>query len=341
MRIQHPALIAALLTLPLGAQAQLKGYKTRTLSTGQAELILTFKGAMEGVSLELTPKDGGKSSMHHLGKVAKGKKVVRFTAGASKRWKASIEGKAGPRSFTANFAFKLKAAKPLNVTVNKRAIKLDKGTMRIAANQPLSDVMIIYYDEEGEQADTIDGTLSSKKKGRAITINWAPPTEEIKISRVVAQFTDEYGGEYTLELTPFFVEIPHEDVVFESGSSELKEAEQPKLDAAIERIEALLEKLVDAGSKAKPKLYVGGYTDSVGKGGDNKRLSLARAKAIAAYFVGKVKIPVHFQGFGEKGQAVKTADNVDEARNRRAAYVLAVTPPRGGAFPGGGWRRAR
>ena len=33
------------------------------------------------------------------------------------------------------------------------------------------------------------------------------------------------------------------------------------------------------------------------------------------------------QGFGESRLAVPTADNVDEARNRRAQYILAAQTP--------------
>jgi hypothetical protein len=40
-----------------------------------------------------------------------------------------------------------------------------------------------------------------------------------------------------------------------------------------------------------------------------------------------VKIPISYEGFGETSLAVKTADNIDEIKNRRADYVLSDGPP--------------
>ena len=50
---------------------------------------------------------------------------------------------------------------------------------------------------------------------------------------------------------------------------------------------------------------------------------------------------IAFEGFGETAPAVKTADNVDEPKNRRVDYVLSDGPPRysGGLNPA--WRQVR
>jgi outer membrane protein OmpA-like peptidoglycan-associated protein len=66
----------------------------------------------------------------------------------------------------------------------------------------------------------------------------------------------------------------------------------------------------------------------VGDKGANRTLSQQRARAIGAYFRKKgLSVPIYFQGFGEDALAVKTEDNVDEARNRRALYILSNFPP--------------
>ena len=69
-------------------------------------------------------------------------------------------------------------------------------------------------------------------------------------------------------------------------------------------------------------------------------LDAQRAEAIARYFKAHgVTVPIYYQGFGEDALAVPTADAVDEARNRRAVYVLANVPPRGAQFPRAQWKR--
>ena len=113
---------------------------------------------------------------------------------------------------------------------------------------------------------------------------------------------------------------------------------------AIEAVAAELRKyrraMGDASAKLDLQLYVGGYTDTVGDAQDNLKLSQARARSIAEYFKRKgVEIPIMYAGFGERALLVKTPDNTDEARNRRALYIVANTPPQGEGFPGGAWRR--
>ena len=75
-------------------------------------------------------------------------------------------------------------------------------------------------------------------------------------------------------------------------------------------------------------LFIAGHTDTVGSASANLKLSQERARSIAGWFRKRgVRLPISYEGFGETSLAVKTADNVDEARNRRADYVLSDGPP--------------
>jgi outer membrane protein OmpA-like peptidoglycan-associated protein len=81
----------------------------------------------------------------------------------------------------------------------------------------------------------------------------------------------------------------------------------------------------------KMQLFVAGHTDTVGPSARNRALSLDRARAIAAYFQRKgLALPIAYAGFGEDVLKVKTPDETDERRNRRADYVIA---PRGAPPP--------
>jgi outer membrane protein OmpA-like peptidoglycan-associated protein len=61
----------------------------------------------------------------------------------------------------------------------------------------------------------------------------------------------------------------------------------------------------------------------------NQELSTRRAQALARWFRGHgLRLPIAYSGMGERALKVKTADEVDEPRNRRADYMLALEPPR-------------
>ena len=96
-------------------------------------------------------------------------------------------------------------------------------------------------------------------------------------------------------------------------------------------------------SEAKINLYVGGYTDTVGDKTMNLALSDQRATAIAIWFKDKgFPGEIYAQGFGERGLAVQTPDEVDEARNRRAVYILAAeAPPTSRELPTSSWKKVR
>ena len=103
------------------------------------------------------------------------------------------------------------------------------------------------------------------------------------------------------------------------------------------------QKIADEVGKARKiapdvpvKLFIAGYTDTVGTPADNRKLSLERARAIAAWFRDRgLPLPIEYAGFGEEVLRVKTPDETDNAANRRADYIVGFRGADGGA------RRAR
>lgn len=181
-----------------------------------------------------------------------------------------------------------------------------------------------------------DAGRGSAKAGERMTLRWSAEDEVflIKFSIVGPQGqTAEYS------LCPYSVEIPHTDVVFDSGKAVIRGDQEARVSEAaiiaMHELDALekVNKAVNANLTAQ--LYIVGYTDTVGGAADNKKLSDARARAIAEYFRKKgVWCEIHYAGMGEQGLKVQTADNVDEERNRRAAYILTFQKPAaGGAIP--------
>ena len=164
--------------------------------------------------------------------------------------------------------------------------------------------------------------------------------------RIDVKIYDSVGGWQSFRVVRWYAEVAHDDVLFASGSAEVVEEELPKIKQAIAAVQDEVEKFRRAMGNPQAQvdlhLYVAGYTDTVGDRKDNQRLSEARARAIARIFkrLG-VTLWIRYAGFGERGQLVKTADSTAEPRNRRAAYVVANTPPSGMFFPHPRWRSLR
>lgn len=167
------------------------------------------------------------------------------------------------------------------------------------------------------------------------TFGWLTDDEVIKL---VVQGVDEWGFAAELELIPWWYAIPHEDVHFDSGRHAINSSEAPKLERTWEEMMVVVNKY---GGVVPIKLYVSGYTDTVGAPSSNQALSERRARSIAQWFRSRgFKTEVWYQGFGEQVLAVATPDETDEIRNRRAIYVLAADfPPVQPDLPHRDWKR--
>lgn len=225
---------------------------------------------------------------------------------------------------------------PINIKIDKARIDLNKGVAPFTVNRPLQTMEVELYDK----TNTLVGSHTQDFGGQygSLDVEW-PAVDGVAFVKFKATDVDKFWT--YVEFENWFINIPHEDIIFDTGKDSWRDGETPKLDKALEDATVQIKKY----KKYRPDLalYVGGYTDSVGNAADNQRLSEARARAIARWFKKRgIGIPVYAQGFGEDAQAVKTADNVDEARNRRAVYVLGTsTPPSDASMPKRNWKRVK
>lgn len=212
---------------------------------------------------------------------------------------------------------------PLGITVDKSTIDLARGQLEVVMDRPSDRVQVTSYGFQGEVLGQGQCPGMGAAPGTPISCEWSPAHPEVLRLEVKGTDVDGFWG--ALELFPWYYEIPHEDVNFETAKAEIRPGEVPKLDEAWGRIQEVVAKY---GPVAKVNLYIAGYTDTVGDRSSNEYLSEQRAAAIARWFRTKgFTGGIYFQGFGESGLAVSTPDEVDEAANRRAAYVVAAEPP--------------
>jgi len=234
-------------------------------------------------------------------------------------------------------AFEISMLAPMKVEVPAASLNLDAHRLSVVSSRPISQIDIAVT---GLGQQRLGGGSLDFPTGRTspVEARWTQTPDEALL--IVVTVTDPQGYWAEVTLRPWHYAIPHTDVNFATDDAVVRSAEEPKLAEALPQIQAVFDKY----GRDVPviNLYVAGYTDTVGTGEHNDRLSDQRAASIAAWFRAHgFSGEVWYQGFGERVLAVSTPDGTDEAQNRRAAYVLGSEPPAGTQFPGADWKRVQ
>jgi len=210
---------------------------------------------------------------------------------------------------------------PLTWTYGMDDVDLEAGSLVVHPSRPLAEATVTLIGQGGATLGTETADLTDPANPR---FSWAVP-EEAEVLKLRVEGADRAGIAGFLELSPWSYAVPHDDVVFASGSHTIRAEEEPKLERCWSEVSAVVAKY---GDVVDIELFVAGYTDTVGDAAGNQGLSERRARAIARWFRQRgFSGPVWYQGFGESVLAVGTPDETDEPANRRAVYVLAADKP--------------
>jgi len=303
---------------------------------------LTFHAQTSLKNVKISLKGNSKSYEWTIKKARKGqKKSFSFAVPEGRSdWATNIIGVAGNETITSSFEFDVLSLGDLKVSLPTDAVRLGAGKLVLVTNRTLAQAELNGFDHDGAQI-LQDLVELPAKKGR-ITVDFEPVPEE-RIRRVEIKVTDPYGRWTAFRLVAWYVNIPHDDVVFETGRWDIEPDQSKKLDAVVvkikEEIATFRKELGRSDVGFGLNLYIAGCTDTVGSAADNITLSRHRAKAIAQYFKAKtLDARIYYEGYGESLLAVPTADNVAEEKNRRALYILTNTQPTGLSMPGRTWR---
>lgn len=213
---------------------------------------------------------------------------------------------------------------PLTVTIDKdQDVDIAGRRVRFTLNQPIAKVHLKVQMDTGTLVVDDDIAFQGEPAGTKLEVSW--PEAAGQVLRLDLRAYAQSGVYQGVELTPWRMDIPHEEVNFASGKWDISSEESVKLESSLKLV---LEAVAKFGPLASLKLYIAGHTDTVGSSVSNRTLSLNRAKSIGAWLQKKgVRIPVLYEGFGEEALLISTPDERDEPKNRRAEYIMAIDAP--------------
>lgn len=221
---------------------------------------------------------------------------------------------------------------PLKVDLSRARADIQARTITVSVSAPVTGADITVYGARKVVLEQLSVPVSGGPG--EITISFPGDPAEVVLVEVKLMNATAWAA---FDYSPWFLNLPHEDVLFESGSATIPPSEVWKLEATLRQLQEVVEKY---GSVVPVKLYIAGCTDTVGSAEMNRDLSARRAQAIAAWLKSHgFTYPVYTYGFGETLLATPTGDETDNAANRRVLYMVGSTPPPAGSgVPSVGWR---
>jgi|GEM_PF-167342 len=281
-------------------------------------------------------RDDGKTVNQGFGPMGRGDKVSLPLEGAPGKhaYKGQVIIGQGGAEETSSVAFETFVTDNLVVKVNKPDIDLALGQLKLTASRAIARVDVTVFSSlNTNSGKKVSQTISDNDVGQPVVIKF--PVVPEGIARLDIVVTDTQGFYSGVSVLPWSVSIPHEEVIFETDKSDIAVNEQPKLDQSAKRI---ADAFASARALGPVQLFIAGHTDTVGNDAYNLKLSLARAQSIARYLRKKgLRLPILFEGFGERSLRVGTSDETDAPRNRRVDYILALEPPDFGT--GARWKK--
>jgi outer membrane protein OmpA-like peptidoglycan-associated protein len=290
---------------------------------------LTVKPAADVARVELQlQRDDGKSFSAQHGAIKAGQSATLPFGDAHKaKWSGKLIAvfPDGNRQ-SYDLTFETAVAGDLRVTYARDHLDLDARTLEFQQSRPAGKAELTVIGDDGKPLGDGAAEYHGEAAGTWLRIGWTQKPGNV--FRLELRTTSADGLTTLVKLLPWSVRVAHEEVNFEFGKSDIRPSETPKLDASYQKIIDA----VDVARKADPslqvRLFIAGHTDTVGGSADNRKLSLDRARAIAVWFRDRgLPLPIAYAGFGEEALKVKTPDNTDEPRNRRADYIVGIEEP--------------
>jgi outer membrane protein OmpA-like peptidoglycan-associated protein len=321
-------LLACLLFVPLSARADSVAVSltTRVPTGQQPSLEVRIDEPIAGFRVELTRGDGKQFDIKGGGRPGVSRTIwLEHLGEGVMKWHGTLTvNRMNGEQGTMPLDFETEVQGRLKLTIDKDTdVDFERRTVFFKLNHPAAKVHLKVLLDDGQIALDDDIAFNGEPAGTRLSVTWPPTKAQVMI--VDLRAFDRAGFYDAVELTKWQVDIPHEEVNFDSGKWDVRPSERAKLDASYRLIAEAVTKF---GSLASLRLFIAGHTDTKGSNESNRVLSHNRARALGAYLRAKgLRLPVLVEGFGEEALLVATPDETDELKNRRAEYIIAIDTP--------------
>lgn len=320
-------LFGLLVTLPLAARADAVDVRVQPkalVGKGDPELQIEILEPIAGFRLKLTRSDGHAVDVSGGGKPGVTRVIKLPQPEGTFRYQGELvvtfpSGETG----TLPLEFETQLAGPLRLTLRPEDVDLERRKITFRLSRPAKKAHLRVQMDTGELAVDRELPLKDAPADAPLTLEWpAAAGNVLRISVRAWDTADFYTG---VEVSPWRIDVPHEEIVFDSGKDAIRRDQRPKLQQSAKD---LLEIVRRYGRLGELKLFVAGHTDTVGPAEQNRALSLRRARSIARFFKDAgVRIPIFYDGVGEAALLVGTPEDTPEEKNRRAEYIVAIEDP--------------
>ncbi|THB77641.1 MAG: OmpA family protein [Desulfobulbaceae bacterium] len=174
--------------------------------------------------------------------------------------------------------------------------------------------VVLLKDPEGKVGHLVveneAGSVDITKENEATTIAGATSKPAAPKRYSEDKISSQFGE--ALNMLP--TQPKHFILYFKSGSTELTDSSKAQIPDILKTIEL----------RSSEDISVVGHTDTAGNSAYNMRLSQRRASVVRKLLIGEGVRADHIQStsHGEANPLVKTADNVNEPKNRRVEVVV-------------------
>lgn len=332
-------LLALSFALPAFGQGSLLSYKLKpAVQKGKGYPQIYLEAHSDFRKVDVVCDRAGTEVTMSAGKTSAGKTLTFDLKQPEGEFRYSCEargyyGSADDEYFDLPMNFSAFLGGGLSITIPRETIDRDGQVLIATSDRVVTKADVKVFSPDGLVHEGVV-EMDDNEPGDELWIDWEGPEEVLRLDITVH---DKWGFYAFEQIFPWSLEIPHDDVHFDTGSHAINESEMPKVVKAYKDIDTVVQRY---SKYVEVRLFVAGYTDTVGDRASNQGLSERRARSIAQAlrergFKGKI----FYQGFGENGLKIATDDGTDEILNRRAVYLLASKAPgTSPSMPSGNWK---
>ena len=210
--------------------------------------------------------------------------------------------------------FQMESLASLGLQTDLAGLSPDIHTLTLHATQPFKRASVLVKADDGSEIDNVVVDLDTPKKD--LTMNWRASDKQPVL---VETRVDTPQGVWSTNTFCKLDNIPHEDIIFDTGKATIRKDQEQKLLDTLHTIESYRARFDNISTD----LYITGYTDTVGSTESNDKLSRERAKSIAHWMrKHNLNFSVYYRGLGERVLHTQTPDETPEEANRRVQYTL-------------------